>query len=91
MGKTDEEDYRDAIRCYCEYLNNQIEQNCVEIKYCEKLSEVNTEFNRITEREKNKTEIDRLKVMTQALEIARDNLIDILGDYDISLSEIMGD
>ena len=89
MGKIDEEDYQDVIRNFVKYINNWIAFNCEEIRYNEKLSELNVEFKKSNAGLVNK--ITELETTNKTLNTVKDNLIDLLDDYDISLSEIMGD
>ena len=89
MGKIDEEDYQDVIRNFVKYINNWIAFNCEEIRYNEKLNQLNTEFKKSNDGIANK--ITELETTNKTVNTVKDNLIDLLDDYDISLSEIMGD
>ena len=89
MGKIDEEDYKDVIRDFVKYMNDWIASNCEEIRYNEKLSELNVEFKKANAGIVNK--LTELETTNKTLNAVKDNFIDLLGDYDISISEIMGD
>ena len=86
MSKIDEEDYQDVIRDFVKYINNWIASNCEEIRYNEKLSELNVEFKKANTGIVNR--LTELETTNKTLNAVKDNFIYLLDDYDINLSEI---